>query len=292
MAKSVYDIVTETIINKLESVNPNDWKKPWFNIGLSPFNAISKKPYRGVNYMTLGMNSHESKAYASFKQWQGKDCQVRKGEKSHLAVFWKVSIYEDKETGEEKKGFMLRYYRVFNSEQVDGDFARGIEKGQLKDLESHPPYDEAESRINAYLTEEGITLKESDHALYSPARDRIEMPKLGQFKDQESFYSTFFHEIIHSTGHTSRLDRDLTGGFGSQKYAKEELIAELGAAMVLASLGLAQRPRLDHAQYIKSWLQALKDDSKFVVQAAGKAQKAADYALQINHETESLADAA
>lgn len=104
MSKNVYEIITNEIVKKLEKVNPNDWEKPWFNIGISPFNAISKKDYRGINYLTLGNNGHESKAYASYKQWQDKDCQVKKGEKSHIAVFWKLNEYENNE-GENKKAF-------------------------------------------------------------------------------------------------------------------------------------------------------------------------------------------
>ena len=131
------------------------------------------------------------------------------------------------------------------------------------------------------MANERIPLIEGDRAYYSQsvigASEKISMPKLGQFKDAESFYSTFFHEMGHSTGNETRLKRDLSNGFGSKGYAKEELIAELTAAMLSGSIGLTQKPRLDHAQYIASWLQALKNDNKFVVQAAGQAQKAADY---------------
>jgi antirestriction protein ArdC len=106
------------------------------------------------------------------------------------------------------------------------------------------------------------------------------MPELGQFKDPAQYYSVFAHEITHSTGNKNRLDRDLTGRFGDKEYAFEELIAELGSAMICGALGLEQQPRPDHAQYIKSWLTALRNDNKFIISAASKAQKAADFALE------------
>jgi len=110
--------------------------------------------------------------------------------------------------------------------------------------------------------------------------EHIEMPLLGQFKDAASYYATFFHEITHSTGAEKRLSRDLSGGFGSKTYAKEELIAELGAAMLSGFIGLTQKPRIDHAQYIKSWINCLKEDERFIISAASQAQKAADFVLE------------
>jgi len=111
--KKIYKIITDEIIQKLEKVNASDFEKPWFNIGISPYNAISKKTYRGLNYLTLGGTDYRSKAYASFKQWKEKECCVKKGEKSHLAVFWKFSEYEDQSTEEVKKSVMVRFIIVF-----------------------------------------------------------------------------------------------------------------------------------------------------------------------------------
>ena len=280
MSNRVYELVTNDIISKLETVNPSDYQKPWFNIGVSPYNAISKKNYRGVNFIMLGANAYQSKGYTSFKQWQEKDCMVRKGEKSHLAVFWKINQYEDEDTGKEKTVPLLRYYRVFNSEQVDGDFARQMEQQKLRELNELDPIAEADKLIEGYLQGERIKNDWSDRACYIPSLDKIEMPQLRQFRDAQSFYNVFFHEMTHSTGAEKRLERDLSGGFNSKSYAKEELVAELGAAMLCGAINLEQRPRIDHAQYIAGWLTGLRSDPKFVIQASAQAQKAVDYIQQ------------
>lgn len=280
MSNKVYDAVTKEVIKKLKTVQAGDFTKPWFSVGHSPYNAISKKTYRGINYITLGGNDYKSKAYASFKQWKEKGCNVIKGEKAHMAVFWKLSSFEDKDTGEQKTIPFLRFYNVFNSEQVKGDYAREIEQRFIRDLNGHDPIECAQNLVENYLANERLKLKVSDRAYYSHSMlgsEYIAMPLIGQFKDAGSFYSVFFHEMGHSTGHDKRLNRDLGGGFGSKRYAIEELIAELTSAMLAGAIGMSQKPRLDHAQYIASWLQALKNDNRFIVQAAGQAQKAADF---------------
>lgn len=280
MKTDLYETITNRIIENLESVNPSDYKKPWFDIGVSPFNAISKKAYRGINHIVLGFNGYESKAYATYKQWQEKDCQVRKGEKGHIVVFWHFEDRKNEETGETKKSVWLKHYTVFNASQVDGDFARTIESKPLRALNDHEALTAAADCIFDYTQRENIQTIHEDRAYYSPSADKIAMPKIGQFEDRGAYYAVYLHEMTHSTGHAKRLNRDLSGGFGSASYAKEELIAELGAAMLCGALGISQTPRLDHAQYIASWLQALKGDKRFIFTAAGQAQKAADFILK------------
>ena len=168
---------------------------------------------------------------------------------------------------------MTRYYKVFNSEQVEGNFAREVEQKFKEKLLNHDPIAEAQSFVDSYMTNEGLPLRNSDRAYYSGGTsEHIAMPELGQFKSPEHYYSVFAHEITHSTGNKKRLDRDLSGKFGSEKYAFEELVAELGSAMICGSLGLEQKPHEDHAQYIKGWLNRLRSDNKFIIQAASKAQ--------------------
>lgn len=277
MSNKVYEIVTQAIIEKLENIDPKDYERPWFNIGLSPINAISKKAYRGANHILLSNMPYKSNFYASYKQWTEKKCQVKKGEKSHMVVFWLWN--EDEDTGE--KWPTIRYYRVFNSEQVEGDFARILEDDLEVKLLSHDPIQEAQEIVEGYLYAELLKTKEGDSAYYSHSpytgSEYISMPKLGQFKDPESYYSVFFHEMTHSTGNTKRLKREMSGKFGSKEYAKEELVAELGAAMLCGAIGLSQKPREDHAQYIASWLKCLKNDNRFIFSAASQAQKAADF---------------
>lgn len=271
-----YQIITDLIIEKLESIDTSDYKKPWFDMGYSPINAISGKAYKGINNLLLSGNNYNSNYYASFKQWQEKGCKVKKGERSHIVTLWK--FFKDEKT--DKEFPMIRYFRVFNSEQVEGDFAREIEEKGLRELENHDPIIEAEQLINGFLKSEFLECKLSDRACYSHSltgNEHIAMPSQGQFPDLECYYSVFFHEMTHATGNAKRLDRDLSGKFGSKEYAKEELVAELGAAFLCGSIGLSERPRLDHAQYISTWLSVLRNDKRFIVSAASQAQKAADY---------------
>ena len=282
MSDKIYQIVTDQIIRQLEHVDPADYSKPWFCVGHSPVN-LRGTAYRGINHILLSHSGYESNIWATFRQWKEHDCRVRKGERSQIVVLWKF-FHEADEQGNatgKTSGVMVRYYRGFNSDQVEGDHARAAEQ-KLKDkLLHHDPIAEAQSFVDGYMATERLPLRNSDVAYYrSEIDEHIAMPELGQFHSPEHFYSVFAHEITHSTGNKNRLDRDLTGSFGSKPYAYEELIAELGSAMICGSIGLEQKPREDHAQYIKSWLIALKNDNKFIISAASKAQKAADYALE------------
>ena len=118
-----------------------------------------------------------------------------------------------------------------------------------------------------------------NRAFFRPSADLVQMPKIEQFSYVQAYYTTFFHELIHSSGSKKRLDRVMGKSFGDKDYAFEELIAELGSAFICGTIGLESKPREDHAQYLASWLRELKNDNKFIIQAASKAQKAADYAL-------------
>lgn len=277
MTQTIYDTITQDIIKMLAGVDPNDFNKPWFPIGLSPINAVTKTGYRGINYLSLSCAAFQSTKYATFKQWSDKECRVKKGEKGRKVVFWNFS--EDKDT--EKKYAFLKPYTVFNSEQVEGDFARQVEAEKPK-LNDNPPIIEAQRIVDKYIKSERIAFFNSDRAFYS-LEDKIGMPLIGQFQSSESYYSTLFHEIGHSTGHKKRCDRnlELNGGFGTKGYAKEELVAELTAAFLCGQIGLANKPRLDHAKYIANWIQVLRNDKTFIFQAAGQAQKATDYILNV-----------
>lgn len=274
--KDFYDNITKSIIDALEGADLEKWEKPWFDIGSAPYNALTQKPYRGINYVNLSLlSSYPKKSFASYKQWAEKECQVIKGSKGSSIVFW--SFTENEETG--KQSAFLKQYTVFNVAQVTGDFARKLEQMPEKPLNTIEAIENAEVSLHSYLKRENIPLENSDTAAYWPMADKITLPFIGQFGAKESYYSTALHEATHSTGHKNRLNRDLTGGFGSENYAKEELIAELGAAMLCGTLGISQTPRPDHAQYIASWLKALKNDNRLIFAASGKAQKACDFIL-------------
>ncbi len=282
MSNNIYKIVTDQIIKQLEHVDPSDFKKPWFAIGHSPVN-LRGTAYRGINHILLSHSGYQSNIWATFKQWKEKDCIVRKGEKSQIVVLWKFFDETDESGNSTGKtgAVMTRYFRVFNSDQVDGDYARDAEQKFKDKLLTHDPIREAQSFVENYTANEHLPVRNSDRAYYAGGiREHIAMPEIGQFTSAKQYYSVFAHEITHSTGNSNRLNRDMSGRFGDQAYSFEELVAELGSAMICGSLGLEQQPRLDHAQYIKGWLSNLRNNPKFIISAASYAQKAADYALQ------------
>ena len=280
MAKSVYEMVTERIINQLEQgVIP--WEKPWTGIKSGAYNRVSKKSYSLLNQMLL---KHDGE-YATFKQWQDLGGHVRKGEKSEIVVFWKIQPVEEKKedgTKEVKQIPLLRYFNVFHISQVDG--VEPLSKDKLKDIK---PIEKAESILHDYWNREGIGIEHtaSDDAYYSPSRDLIHLPLFEQFKDANEYYSTAFHESVHSTMKESRCNRaeDRKGklvAFGSNEYSKEELVAEIGSANLMNILGIeSDKSFRNSTAYIQGWLSKLRNDVKFIVSASGKAEKAVDYIL-------------
>lgn len=276
MSKTVYEMVTERIINELEQ-GTIPWEKPWSGRRSGAYNFVSKKSYSLMNQMML---KHRG-AYGTFKQWTEKGGKIRKGEKSEIVVFWKFQIVEEEneETGEkeEKKIPMLRYYNVFHISQVDGVELKEEELPEVEPIES------AEKIKRDYVEREHIKILEyaTDEAFYSPAGDFIQVPERGQYKDIESFYDVLFHEMTHSTGHKSRLNRLERGAhYGNELYSKEELVAELGSASLMNMLGLETKKTIrNNAAYIQSWIQVFKNDPRFIVSAAGKAEKAVKFIL-------------
>lgn len=280
MSKSVYEMVTDRIINQLEQgVIP--WQKPWTGVRSGAFNRISKKPYSLLNQMLL---QHEGE-YATFKQWQDLGGHVRKGEKSEIVCFWKIQpVEEEHEDGTKitKQIPFLRYYNVFHISQVDG-----VEPLQTDDLNDIEPIEKAENVLRDYWIRENITVehKAGDDAYYSPSRDLIRLPLFEQFTDTNEYYSTAFHESVHSTMKESRCNRaeDRKGklvAFGSEEYSKEELVAEIGSASLLNIIGIETNKSFRNSSaYIQGWLSKLRNDVKFIVSASNKAEKAVKYIL-------------
>lgn len=280
LKESVYQMVTNRIIEELEKgVIP--WEKPWTGIRSGAFNRVSKKPYSLLNQMLL---KHTGE-YATFKQWQNLGGRIKKGAKSEIVVFWKIlQVEEEKENGEKenKNVPVLRYFNVFHISQVDGVEPLEI---PFSDVE---PIEDADKVIKDYLDREHIDFEEcaSDKAYYSPSRDCVVVPKKEQYKFINEYYSTTFHELVHSTGHKSRLDRLATGvnaAFGSETYSKEELVAEIGSANIMNLLEIETTKTFRNTVgYIQSWLSVLKNDNKFIVSAASKAEKAVNLILNVN----------
>jgi antirestriction protein ArdC len=277
----VEDVITERIIEKLESgVVP--WHRPWAG-GEAPKNLITKKEYRGINVFMLSCACYSSPFWASYKQITELGGTVTKGEHGYPVVFWKfIDAKEKDETGKDVKKSIpfLRYYTVFNVEQTSGiDETKipelAIKYNQLEKLE------QCENLVMAMPKRPEI-LHQEQRAYYRPSADCVNMPKMETFNNSEEYYSTLFHELTHSTGHETRLNRrgsDVVRHFGDKEYSKEELIAEMGAAFLCGHCQIENRTIDNSAAYIKSWLSKFKDDKKMVVYAGAAAQKAVDFIL-------------
>ena len=269
----IYQEITNRIIDQLDSgVIP--WQKPWIASG-SAVSHITGKPYSLLNQMLLGRSGE----YITFKQCQQEGGRVRKGAKASMVVFWKWIEEKDPDSEEIRQIPLLRYYNVFHIDQCEGLTAKYAQ--DLPDIVN--PDQNAETIIAGYIHSSGVKLNHEagDRAFYHPATDSITLPLLAQFKNTSEYYSTAFHEMIHSTGHKSRLDRlEKTAFFGSEAYSKEELIAEIGAATLVNHAGLETPDSFrNNAAYIQNWLQVLRNDKRFIVSAAGKAEKAVNLIL-------------
>ncbi len=273
---SVYSIVTEQILKQLESgVAP--WHKPWR--ADPPCNLISGKPYRGINTFLLATQGYGSRYWLTFNQANKLGGHIRKGEKSSIVTFWNVG--EEKPVrdadGRELKSrpFLLRYYRVFNIEQTEGiadKLGLGNAAPRVASIEG------CEAIVSGMPN--APRMEQDGRAWYRPSTDTVGMPSRSLFNSAEEYYSTLFHELTHSTGHPSRVGREgieQLNTFGSESYSKEEMIAEMGAAMLCGVTGIERKTLPNSAAYLQSWIDVLKSDSRMVVSAASQAQKAADY---------------
>lgn len=278
-SSKIYEMVTDRIIQQLEKgVIP--WQKPW-NANGAPKNLVSKKPYRGMNYFMLSTTGETW--FLTFNQAKKLGGKVKKGSTGFPVIFWKVLAVEDKEDGEEKKIPLLRYSTVFALRDVEGIDRPETVKVEQKDMN---PIAEAEKIITEMPNCPKIEHR-GDRAFYRPRQDLIRLPEVKDFVNMQEYYSTAFHELAHSTGHESRLNRPEVmdhSAFGSHKYSKEELVAEMGAAFLAGHSGFVDRTIENSAAYLQSWLNVLKSDSRMLIQAAGKAQKAADYILNVKQE--------
>lgn len=285
----VYSIITDRIIAELEK-GEIPWRKPWTDD--IPSNLVSGKPYRGVNALLLGSLGCKRNLFLTFKQAQELGASIRKGEKSLPVVFWNWAEREDSKTGERKKVAMLRYYSVFNVDQCTGIPEQKIPQQTVRE---HDPISECEEVI-ANMQDAPAIRHGGDRAYYHPVQDAIQMPEPEKFTTSGGYYSTLFHELVHSSGHERRLNRkEVTSRiqFGSEEYAIEELTAEIGATFLKSRTGLSTEPIENNAAYIQSWLRRLRNDKRFVVHAGAQAQKAVDYIFNeraIEKDVEPLAE--
>lgn len=254
------------------------WVKPWTGDGL-PVNASTGKPYSGGNLLWLWMAAYEAghptNVWATYKQWQALGAQVTKGQKGTHAVKWIQKVCKDHDADERCHSCGRMFpstFVLFNAAQVEGYEAPPTES--LSDAERIAAAEQFFAAVGPTIVDGG------GRAFYSPSLDVIGMPSFGSFKNAESYYATLAHEATHWTGAKARVDRDMSGRFGDEGYAMEELVAELGSAMLCGILGLADEPRPDHAQYLSSWLKVLKGDARALWTAASQASKAVSWLVE------------
>lgn len=291
MSIDVYAAVTDRIIAALDE-GTVPWHKPWRTTGSDWPCNIEGRRYRGINVLLLGLMGYESPVWLTFKQAKERGGSVRKGEHSTMVVFWKtLRVTEEKDGKQVQKTVpMLRYYNVFNIAQTDGVKlpARFVD-GPATTVD---PIEAAESIVDRYLSDAGPALSwGADSAYYLPKADRIHVPARDSFTSSEAVYDTLFHELGHSTGHPNRLDRDGIARFdhhGSDRYGREELVAELTSAFLCAEAGI-EPERVQSAAYIAGWVASIRADKRAVVVAAGAAQRAADLILGRQAEAQKAA---
>jgi antirestriction protein ArdC len=278
--QSVYSIVTEQIVAALErGVIP--WKKPWGGEQLAPRSATTGRTYRGVNtwllFIAAETQGYQSPWWVTYKQAQALGGQVRKGERSSMVTFWKEWERKDAETGGVDKIPVLRYFNVFNAEQCDGLGAKYTARPDVARFD-HSPIESCERIVAGYA--DGPTVEHGGYrACYQPGPDRVMMPRPELFAEREAYYAALFHELAHSTGHAKRLNRESLGTQSLDAYGREELIAEMGAALLCGVAGISPATVENSAAYLAGWCKSLKQDCKLAIQSAAAAQRAADLIL-------------
>ena len=292
----LYARVTELIVAELEK-GRIPWRKRWgiLEDGRAEVaqNFVSKRAYTGINSVLLGCAQYERPYFLTFKQATEIGGSIRKGAKGNLVVFWNVLEKEKEvtnrkgETKTKKVGVpLLRYYHVFNVSDVEGVT---IELPKLLTLDAiidANRIEACEAIYSNYVTAPEIVHRDPSRAFYSPLLDYVNMPRPSAFDCPEAYYCVLFHELIHSTGHGDRLNREelvKSDGFGGERYAKEELTAEIGSCYLAGSCGIDltdHRLLTNSAAYLQNWLSALKGDKTLIFRASGQAQKAADYILK------------
>ena len=290
VAEEIIKSTADKFVAMLEEVKgKGQWVKPFFASNSLSINAISKKPYRGFNMVLLAFMCEEmgytSNKWATFEQWKSKNRFPKKGEKATKIIFWKQLKIETEEVDEngdniEKLIPLMRYYTVFNECQL---------QDYKQEEKTEQPIDEnilhkIEMFKENYLDRIGAVYTEGHgHACYCPLTDTIELPSVNQYNRDmlEEYIPTACHETVHWSGAKSRLNRDLSGRFGSESYAFEELVADIGAGFISQEFGHTYMFSQNNLKYIESWIKTLQDKPKTIITACSMAQKAADYLLKL-----------
>ena len=295
----IYQLVTDLIIERLENgIIP--WKKSWNDCGPA-VNYVTKKPYRGINQLILN-GLHLRPFYLTFRQATSLGGRIKKGAKSIPVCYWNF-MYRHADTGKRidpnhlscfapcdvVKTAFIKYYRVFNIVDIQ---QIKFEIPELHSNESNFSIEKCDT-VLFEMHDRPELRHQGSQPYYHPLEDYINMPPIEFFTNSELYYSILFHELIHSTGHTKRLNRfehNQISTFNSTSYSKEELVAEIGAAFLNGFTGILNDETLtDSTAYIQGWLSRLRHDKKFIIEAAAKAQKAVDYILNFERHS-TLAD--
>jgi len=265
MKNNIYEKITNLILAKLAAgVIP--WRKSW--IALAPKNFLSKNTYQGINFLLLSLSDNPCQYFITFKQCKDKGGHILKGSTGAPVLFWK--IIENKTNGDEFP--LIRYSTVFNLAQTSLFEVQPEEAGTLQTAQE----------LFKNLAHVPQIKHNVSRAFYSPALDYISLPPLSQFETEAEYYSALFHEIIHSTGHSKKLNRFNPAGFThDEKYSFEELVAELGSAFLCSMCGIDNTIE-NSAAYIQGWSRKLKSDDKLILRASTKAKNAVNYLLNIS----------
>jgi antirestriction protein ArdC len=271
----IYAEITEAFISTIKNDGTVPWRKGWTCDGILPSNFQSKRPYRGMNSMWLGLmqqaKGYSTPYWSTFNGARKSGGSVRKGEKGSMAILWKFLAVEDKKNpGQMKRVPMLKTFTVFNLDQIDG-----IEYVRPTVGQEREPSGFHDWLRGQYAEPPAFQQIECPQAYYSPMSDLVVVPASWQFESEMAEAETIGHEYVHSTGHPSRLSRFELGWTERQDYAKEELVAEIGAAMLMQNYGIDPNVPM-MAAYVQSWLTALENDHSLIVGAAQQAQKACD----------------
>lgn len=307
-AKSTYDYITEKVIKLIESSDNLPWRKPWELNSLGepqmPTNYANKSNYRGFNvfflHWQMTFRGHSCPYFLTFKQVEAAKGRVKKGASAYNVIFYTNDLYRHITTKKTitKKVFddlsveqqsqytpswTLKGYNVFNAEEIEGIEFDELWKTTV--LPDNRQIENCEAIIQNMPNRPKLGFG-GDRAYYSPSGDNVQMPQIKFFKKEQEYYSTFYHELIHSTGYEQRLKRDFSGKFGSEKYAFEELIAEMGACYLCGESGILYYTIKNSGAYFQSWkksvVQELREDNKAIFKAAAEAQRAADYILGLS----------
>lgn len=282
--RDIHAEITNKLIAAIEA-DPGKPSMPWRRAGkplFMPSNALTRAAYNGINIVSLWVSAevagYTAPIWATYRQWSELGCQVRKGEKSSLVVFYKEYEAEPDphNADDDGKRRVARASYVFNASQVDGYALPDAPKllGPIERLDA----------IDRFISATGARIEHGgDRAFFRPSSDHIQMPDEGLFcgtdtmTRSEGYYATLAHELTHWSGAPTRLGRDMGKRFADSAYAAEELIAEIASAFLCAELGITQDTRSDHAQYLAQWLTLMKSDSRAIFSAAAKASEAVTY---------------